>query len=333
MLLTFLTGTVEQYATQATPTNNIIGIGGIIATLIAAALTCLVTWKLTMKGMKQKKLSYNIQLFPILANHVDNKTELNFADLEIKYKDKPLQNPCLLTLEIANVGNEAIEKPPIRICSESGVQIIPGYFEDVPNGYSELWKIRKKHQTACEIELTHINPKQVVKVRFFLDDMPNGKIKFECPMPNVQIQEVAYTDANKAALKATSYSRANLALIAMTVLLFLTIEQWSNYIADLVWETNISLPVGGAVAFIMATLLLAIIFNAYGIPKVDIIMKAHKKQSHWAILGMIVVSTALLFMIIFDVLIVGVIAQMSTAMLAVVLLAYSIHLGFIIGND
>ena len=333
MLLTFLTDAVEQGATQAAPTNDIIGIGGIIATLIAAALTCLVTWKLTVKGMKQKKLSYNIQLFPILANHVADKTVLNFADLEIKYKDKPLQNPCLLTLEITNIGNEAIEKPPILICSESGVQIIPGYFEDVPNGYSNLWELRKKDQTSCEIELAHINPRQVVKVRCFLDDMPKGKIKFECPMPNVQIQEVAYTDANMAALKATSYSRANLVLIGITVLLFLTIEQWSRYIADLVWETNIRLPVGGTVAFIMATFLLAIIFNAYGIPKVDIIMKTHKKQSHWAILGTIAVSVVLLFMIIFDILIVDFVAQMSTAMLVVVLLAYSIHLGFVIGND
>ncbi len=283
--------------------------------------------------MKQKKLSYNIQLFPIIANHVTNKTELNIADLEIKYKDKPLQNPCLLTLEIANIGNEAIEKPPIRICSESEVQIIPGYFEDVPNGYSNLWEIRKSDQTSCEIELAHINPKQVVKVRFFLDDMPKEKIKFECPMPNVQIQEVAYTDANKAALKATSYSRANLVLIAITVLLFLTIEQWSHYIAELVWETNLRLPVGGAVAFIMTTLLSAIIFNAYGIPKVDIIMKTHKKQSHWVILGMIAVSAVLLFMIIFDVFIIDFIAQVITALIVAILLAYSIHLGFVIGND
>ena len=288
---------------------------------------------MTLKGMKQKKLSYNIQLFPILANHITNKSKLNIADLEIKYKDKLLQNPCLLAVEIANIGNEAIEKPPIRICNGSGVQIIPGYFEDIPNGYLNLWGIRKTDQTSCEIDLAHINPKQVVKVRFFLDDMPKEKIKFECPIPNVQIQEVAYTDSNKTALKETSYSRANLVLIAITVLLFLTIEQWSHYISKLVWETNIRLPVGGTVAFVMTTLLLAIIFNAFGIPKVDIIMKTHKRQSRWVILGLLVVSALLLFMIIFDVLIVGLIDQMIIALIVAFMLAYLIHLGFVFSGD
>lgn len=332
MLLTFLTKVMEQSTTQVDPTNDIIGIGGIITTLVATALTCLVTWKLTIKGMKQKKLSYNIQLFPILANHVANKTELNIPDLEIKYKDKLLQKPCLLTLEIANIGNEAIEKPPIRICGESGIQIIPGYFEEVPNGYSNLWEIRKIDQACCEIELAHINPKQVVKVRFFLDDIPKEKISFECPMPNVQIQEVAYTDANRAALKATSNSKANLVLIAITVLLFLTIEEWSSYISQIVWVTNLRLPVGGAVAFIMITLLLLIMFNTYGISKIDIIMKTHKKQRRWTILGLIAVSVVLLFLIIFDVFIVDFIAQVITALVVAILLAYLFHLGFVNRN-
>ena len=42
-MLIFLTEVAEQTGTQVAQTNDIIGIGGIIATLIAATLTCLVT--------------------------------------------------------------------------------------------------------------------------------------------------------------------------------------------------------------------------------------------------------------------------------------------------
>lgn len=64
--------TAQQTVTQAanaaqevapqSPSNDIIGIGGIIATLLVGIVTCLVTWKLTMKSIKQLKISYNIQV-------------------------------------------------------------------------------------------------------------------------------------------------------------------------------------------------------------------------------------------------------------------------------
>ena len=45
-------GAAQEATTQA-PSNDIIGIGGIIATLLVGIVTCLVTWKLTMKSIKQ----------------------------------------------------------------------------------------------------------------------------------------------------------------------------------------------------------------------------------------------------------------------------------------
>ena len=81
--------TAQEVATQA-PSNDIIGIGGIIATLLVGIVTCLVTWKLTMKSIKQLKISYNIQVFPILSNSVTKSTDINLDDLKIQYKDKEL---------------------------------------------------------------------------------------------------------------------------------------------------------------------------------------------------------------------------------------------------
>ena len=77
-----------QEATTQAPSNDIIGIGGIIATLLVGIVTCLVTWKLTMKSIKQLKISYNIQIFPILSNSVTQNTDINLDDLKIQYKDK-----------------------------------------------------------------------------------------------------------------------------------------------------------------------------------------------------------------------------------------------------
>lgn len=190
--------TAQQTVTQAanaaqevapqSPSNDIIGIGGIIATLLVGIVTCLVTWKLTMKSIKQLKISYNIQVFPILSNSVTQNTDINLDDLKIQYKGKNLLNPCLLALEIVNIGNEAINEPPIKIRTDEDIEIIPGYFEDIPAGYEDLWSFDKTNSNSCNILLKHINPKQAVKTRFFLDNLPQKKIIFECPMQNVQTQ-------------------------------------------------------------------------------------------------------------------------------------------------
>ena len=137
------TASVAQEAATQAPSNDIIGIGGIIATLLVGIVTCLVTWKLTMKSIKQLKISYNVQVFPILSNSVTKNTDINLDDLKIQYKDKTLTNPCLLALEIVNIGNEAINDPPIKIRTDESIEIIPGYFEDIPSGYEDLWNFRE----------------------------------------------------------------------------------------------------------------------------------------------------------------------------------------------
>lgn len=170
------------------PQKDFIGLGGIIATIVVGIFTCLVTWKLTMKTIKQLKLTYSIHISPILSNSFTKNKELSLTDLQIKYKNKMLQNPCLLTLDIINIGNEAINNPPIKVKCNENIEIIPGYFEDVPHGYEKLWTINKHDSAGCTISLEHINPKQIVKARLFLDDFPKDKIIFECPMENIQLQ-------------------------------------------------------------------------------------------------------------------------------------------------
>ena len=86
-----------------------------------------------------------------------------------------------------NIGNEAIKNPPIKIQTDENIEIIPGYLEDIPSGYDELWRFKNNEPYACDLQLEYLNPKQTVKSRFFLDNLPNKKISFECPMPNLSL--------------------------------------------------------------------------------------------------------------------------------------------------
>lgn len=89
-----------------------------------------------------------------------------------------MSNPCLLALEIVNIGNEAINEPPIKIHTDEDIEIIPGYFEDIPAEYEDLWGFDKTNPNSCNIMLKHINPKQIVKTRFFLL-LQRNEVKYE----------------------------------------------------------------------------------------------------------------------------------------------------------
>ncbi len=331
LLTALLTANTAQEAVPQPPSNDIIGIGGIIATLLVGMVTCLVTWKLTLKSIKQLKISYNIQVFPILSKSVTKNTEIKLDDLRIQYMDKVLSNPCLLALEIVNIGNDAINNPPIRIRTDENIEMIPGYFEDIPSGYETLWSFNKADHNSCNIILEHINPKQVVKTRFFLDNLPQNKIIFECPMPNVQIQEVAYNNVSNSN-KITISSKSNVILIGITAFFFLSLEQWRYYIDQFIWITNIHLHSSQVVIFIMSLLLLTIIMNAYGIPIADKYIKTYPKQAAFIKLAMIVISIILLALIICDYIIVHAIPQITAATIAAIMLSLSIHFSFILKN-
>lgn len=284
-----------------------------------------------MKSIKQLKISYNIQVFPILSNSVTQNTNINLDDLKIQYKDKELLNPCLLALEIVNIGNEAINEPPIKIRTDENIEIIPGYFEDIPAGYEDLWNFDKTNPNSCNILLKHINPKQIVKTRFFLDNLPQKKIIFECPMQNVQPQEIIYDNAN-ITNRITISSKSNITLIIITALLFVSIQQWRYFIDQFIRFTDVPLFTDLTILFIMTLLLLVIIMNVYGVSFADKYIKSHPKQSPFIKLTMAIVSIILLILIIFDYIIIGPIPQITTAIIVVVLLSLLIHFSFISKN-
>lgn len=311
------------------PQENLIGIGGIIATIVVGILTCLVTWKLTMKTIKQLKLAYSVQLFPILSNSFTKNKELNLTDLQIKYKNKSLQNPCLLTLDIINVGNIAISTPPIKIKSNENIEIIPGYFEDVPHGYEELWTIQKNNSNSCSLVLEHINPKQTVKVRFFLDNFPTEKLIFECPIENIQLQETTNSIdlKSKNSTKMNSSQKANITIAIITTILFISLDQWHYLIDEFLWYIGLHryLPSYNVALFVIFTLILSLLFNVYGIEKIDKFVISNPYKATILKLGIFILCMILLGLIIFNCIIIHFIPQLITAIFVSCLFALLIH--------
>lgn len=304
--------------------GNLIGIGGIVATILVGAITCYMTWKTTMKTIQQLKIAYNIQIFPILSKSV---TELNLIDLQIKYKEKQLPNPCLLTLDIVNNGNKAIINPPIKIKLDEDIEIIPGYFEDIPAGYEKLWNMKKENANSCIMLLEHINPKQVVKARFFLDRFPTKELVFECATPDLVVQKISNTiESNVEKKLQVDLPTNNIIILIITVLLFFSIDYWVYNLDSFFYHFGLRdyLQSYEVVLFVMGMLTLTNIFNICGLKSIDSYLLSHLRRARIIKSGIVVICSILLFLIVFNI-IHGAFIQVFIAAVIAVLLAFLLH--------
>jgi hypothetical protein len=169
-----------------------IGIGGIIATIVGVIISSIVSWKIAKNSVKKKKLTYKLEIIPILT--MESKTE----DLKVNYKNKTLSNPCLIMLDIRNAGNVSVKEPPIYIICQKSV-LIPAYIEDIPLGYKEKWELNHVNDNESFIKLEFINPKQVLKLRFYAD-LNDEVPQVICPLPDLEFvqlkDELAYKIAD-----------------------------------------------------------------------------------------------------------------------------------------
>ena len=167
--------------------SELIGIGGIAATIIAAAVAWFASARSTKKSLATQSIGYRMSVAPLLA--VDGFPG-GAGSLKIEFNGDILVEPALLSVDITNLGNRAIENPPIVVESEGATYVIPIYIEDVPVGYEDLWTLRRTDAEQCSIVLSHINPGQVVKARFLLDEIPPQSPVFKCPMKDVVVKEI-----------------------------------------------------------------------------------------------------------------------------------------------
>lgn len=168
-------------------TSDWIGIFGAAATIIAALIAWFVSAWSTRKSLATQTLGYRMNLSPLIAM---DRVPGGKASIKIEFNGEQLVEPMLLSIDIVNLGNRAIERPPILVDAVGVTYVIPIYIEDAPPGYEDLWKLERTDAEQCAIHLDHINPGQVVKARFFLDEVPKHMPVFKCPMKDVKVTEV-----------------------------------------------------------------------------------------------------------------------------------------------
>lgn len=324
ILSTGIAKTITETATNENP-DNLIGIGGIIATIVVGIITCLVTWKVTMKTIEELKIAYSARIFPILSNSI---TELNLVDLQIKYKDKKLLNPCLLTIDVINNGNKSIKNPPIRVRVEDDIEIIPCYIEDIPPGYSELWKIEKKEANSCCIKLEHINPKQIVKARFLLNSFPDKDIIFECATPDVSVQKISSViEAKREEVRISNLHLGDVLMIIVTFLLFIKLDEWGYYLSYVINNSQLRYYLNAyeLMFYVIGVLLFTIIFNLCGIKNIDKLCLDNIKSRNFLLIILVVICLFLFFIIIFNI-IKNVLIQYTIAFFTIIAWAMVLHI-------
>lgn len=164
-----------------------IGLIGVAATLFAAVVSWIVSAWLTKKSLATQVLGYRMSVAPVLAV---GSLPGGSSALRIEFNGELLAEPVLLSVDIINLGNRAIENPPILVESEGTTYVIPIYIENVPPGYEDLWELKRTDAEQCAIRLKHINPGQIVRARFLLDEIPTKPTVFKCPMKDLVLKEV-----------------------------------------------------------------------------------------------------------------------------------------------
>ncbi len=162
--------------------QNFIGIGGIIATILAAVISSSVTWYIAQKSKIERILSYKIYLLPIFSNDI----KISNTNLKVLYNEKILDTPCLLCVDVKNTGNRAILEPQIKIYMKENMDKFPLYIESLPDGYDILWEIYSEDDCCC-IRAKYINPNETIKARFLLSSSPQKKLTFSCPMKDLKV--------------------------------------------------------------------------------------------------------------------------------------------------
>lgn len=302
--------------------NSIIGIGGILATIIVGIVTCIVTWKLTLRSTEQKKLSYSIKILNVFSNSIQKQYGA-IADLSITYDNKKLKKPCLLLLEVENTGNKAIANPPISVRTRPNTEIIPMYFQDVPVGYDDKWDMKRESTNCCKLCLEHINPKQTVKVSFLLDTYPE-KVLFECPMQNVLIHERNNSIEDKYSnnMEIVRHKKITTLLFTLSILIFISMD----YIIRFLYHFFPEPYPFTIVLFILCTLVSSVILNIFEINRLDKLILKSKKNCIITFSSIIFISIFLLCLIINDILITNYLIQFFIALLVSVMIAYLIHI-------
>lgn len=177
--------------------SDVIAISAVVVTLLVGVVSWFVSAALARRAMSRKELQFRLRMTPLLDNSKFRETD----QIMMSYKDDIIDELVLLELDIINSGNIALENPPIKIEAPDATYIIPAYNDDIPAGYDQHWNFEREDGETCLIKVSHINPGQVIKARFLMDQLPSSEPVFTCPMANVKVTRTSSIELSPVASK------------------------------------------------------------------------------------------------------------------------------------
>lgn len=154
---------------------------GVVATVAIGLLGALVAWRIATRR-DTTLLQYSLSLSPLLPPYTKG-----FESLRIEYQGDELPKPMFLVVDVTSLGRRSVSDVSILVRAPGTTYVYPGYLEDVPAGYEDKWEIARTDAEECTIHLDHLNPGQVVKARFLLDEQPKTEPLVACAMPDVEL--------------------------------------------------------------------------------------------------------------------------------------------------
>lgn len=296
---------------------------GAFITIVCCIISCLVTWRVTLLSIKKKKFTYQTHLFPLLSK----VKGVNIAGMKMEFNGEELKNPCFLTVDIMNTGNKSVENPSITVECDKDIRIVPAYLEDVPRGYENDWKFDsdQKEINKCVITLNHINVKNTVKARFFLDDAPAGRIYVTCPMSDLEVMEGSFSRLSENLNKNPSWRTFNMFLTGFTCFLvysFLAF-QGNRWLGSVLWGTYWHIRPHNVYFYLIGVIVLFQGMNWYGENRLDQMREQLGVKAIFIEIILFVVSLFGIYLMLYD--IVWFELQIVFAIMIIILHAFFIH--------
>jgi len=283
--------------------SNVSSISNII-TIIGAVITILgIIHNIYTNNSQQMKIEYSTHIMPILSNAAIKQEIAILDNMHISYKGVKLRNPYLLSLKIKNTGNVAIENPEMRIKLTDNTTIIPGYFEQLPPGYEDKWKFGNNTHNTCELSLKHINSSQEVKAIFFLDEKPENKIVFECPVYGIKLKKVSGNANFKNSATGFSMKNINIIILALLALSVIFSYRVIACIDLIIFEAGLAtyLDPVQLYMFVFGIMAMTFLFNSFGIKTLDEYVIEQRKNTSILFVTTTVVMAVLGILITFNV--------------------------------
>lgn len=315
---------VESTAEQTATTGSFWNAANMLVTILVGFITAVITWKAAKANTNEKSLSYSLKIYPILNNKFQLKDNPSLRDIKIIYNDVILTNPCLVLIEIINTGNKGIENLSAFISDNEEIEMIPLEVEEVPRGY--IWKIESESLDTCKISASLLNPKQKLQVSFFMSHNPQKPLQFSCAMCDLQCHEISGNIDEKEVKKSTIKVQYSIALGICSVLLLLVFQTGiMSFISNFLAKRYYCIPEFFEIYIISIPLVAWML--CYIVPgKVNALIKKNGMKSRMVAVILIFVSTFLLYLILNNIWILDVNAQIITAIITIILYACVIHL-------